>query len=746
MTKYLKAFIDAYKDYVGQSPRPGYVLGWFSRLRHGRSLYPHIQTLFKQLQTASDDEAANIIINYLKSPKTKFNNHSFSIYLLKNLMISFPDAQWEEYYPKEKQIVFYNGELFRGSLQEPEQAFRDGMTSEGAHKIDEFAKHTNMAVGVSTSKVKAIAERYKNSTFLTPKSAYIQAGYLYQIDYRGLGAVDINKTMEKRGNDIERYVGQNKEEVNIVGGIPADDIVGCWDKNNKWIPNPSYNPNKVIKKAEFFERLEYLFTKQLNTRREISVTDQQLISILENPTKRKLYDYILMFPDNSNEAAVSAALKLLAVITGSPQIFTEKEKFAMCEGTLGRIALELFDNNVKDQYTDEAKDENAESKDCGTTHLSDPESSLTNLYHILYSDMDPFYSSHVEEIKFNHFKTEVQHAGGLQRYIDALYQADKIKIHTYIEYSSPEETSEYNYNFLNAILAIAKQLYVNKKADGIDKIINSKDLNSVVEIAKSKLSGFKNFFHNILGSRSAAVDEFYNLIVMLKQQPPSKQIHVLGAFNKKFSLSFSILSASNASNLDRSMLGIQKELPKTDKSLDQLIKSLHKLMADTSQYKREKLSLLLADLDAFQNAPEFDFDKFSSLYVHCNLLLSDPNFVYKKVSFFGCFTSRSCDLVMKVRQFLDNSIDLIFIDKLKQKHPAIDLRAIEEAIKTKNYRKALELLDSSKIDCTIKKSMEAHLHRCKNAQLSPSANQKLYSQASDEFLRTVGNTHSTFIG
>ncbi|WP_419420232.1 hypothetical protein ACNVED_02745 [Legionella sp. D16C41] len=58
---YLKVFLQAYKDYFSQVERPGHSLGWFSSLRHSRSLYPHIKELFDNLRNFSNEETQDIV-------------------------------------------------------------------------------------------------------------------------------------------------------------------------------------------------------------------------------------------------------------------------------------------------------------------------------------------------------------------------------------------------------------------------------------------------------------------------------------------------------------------------------------------------------------------------------------------------------------------------------------------------------------------------------------------------------------
>ena len=92
------------------------------------------------------------------------------------------------------------------------------------------------------------------------KSAYYQIGNLYKINYRGIGGIDIIPTHQLRENQIRVACATPKQEVNIVGKVRKEDIVGCWDKNNIFQPNPNYNKEDVSSNEPVFpKKLKRLF-------------------------------------------------------------------------------------------------------------------------------------------------------------------------------------------------------------------------------------------------------------------------------------------------------------------------------------------------------------------------------------------------------------------------------------------------------------------------------------------------------
>lgn len=262
MSKYVAEFNDAFTSYsTSQIPRPGYIFGWFTSIRHSKNLYPHIATLKANLENCNDAESAkSILTQYFKSPQTKFNNHSFAIYFIEALCKKYPNEGWEQYYPKEKVVKFFNGRLYRGTLQHPNDALKNGMQGSRSDNIEDYANDTNTHTGVSTSKNLGVASKYQHSVFNTVKGCHIQKGFLYEINYRGKGGVDIIETLKARQNDITANIAAHKEEVNIIGKVDPEDIVGFWDQVGNYQKNPKYLENRDQKQdLNIFDRLQNLF-------------------------------------------------------------------------------------------------------------------------------------------------------------------------------------------------------------------------------------------------------------------------------------------------------------------------------------------------------------------------------------------------------------------------------------------------------------------------------------------------------
>lgn len=264
MSKYITNYNQAFTNYSAQSERHGYPMGFFSFIRHRdcANKKAHIVSLEKNLNV-DDISAKSSLERFFSDPDTTFNNHSFSLYLLDELSKSYPDENWERFYPVVKKAVYYTGQLYRGSLQIPIDAFINGMKGSSSDKIEDYTNDTNFDVGVSTSKKIEVAKSYTITTMQTMKGAHYAYGYLYEINYRGIGGVDIIETLKARGNDLSAEVASHKAEVNIIDSISPKDIEGCWDRNDIFFPNPKYKTDRKKKEnVSEPERRERLFIRK----------------------------------------------------------------------------------------------------------------------------------------------------------------------------------------------------------------------------------------------------------------------------------------------------------------------------------------------------------------------------------------------------------------------------------------------------------------------------------------------------
>jgi hypothetical protein len=263
---YIDVYNQAVNAYASQAERPGYqptlFLTW---VRHDREKYPALIELETELLTAVSRDAQKIILEkWLQDPRLKANDHSFRTYFVDALIQAFPDEAWEKY--DKKPLIFYSsdGFLYRGSLQHPDDAFKNGMhSSSHAKDIEDFAALMNYSAGVSTSKSVTVAKSYSSQLKMDHYGVHEFTGFIYQIHYRGNAGIDIEATQRKRGILIP--LKGTKQEVNIVSSIPPEDIVGHGyvDENKMYVQikaNPQYQPDKTsVAVLDKKSQLEQLF-------------------------------------------------------------------------------------------------------------------------------------------------------------------------------------------------------------------------------------------------------------------------------------------------------------------------------------------------------------------------------------------------------------------------------------------------------------------------------------------------------
>lgn len=275
MSIYSQAFSKAFRHYSEQTYRAGYPKGLFNSFRHSKKLYPELEELQKKLVSHDFDPASQkeILQIYFAAQKTKFNNYSFNLYFLDFLVKKDPEGGWEQFYPDNKKIVFYNGLVYRGmriTRKELFEFFEQGFNEQSSSKkIDDYVHDTSMSLGVSTSKDKDVAEGYATSVISRgireSGQLIFRSGYLLKINYRGEGGIDILPTLNARHKLFCSWLGSTKKEVNVIGHIAGRDIIGAWYVGDKglskdFIPNPNYDPNYEIDNTPQPKRLKRLFT------------------------------------------------------------------------------------------------------------------------------------------------------------------------------------------------------------------------------------------------------------------------------------------------------------------------------------------------------------------------------------------------------------------------------------------------------------------------------------------------------
>ena len=291
LNPYLDIYHIALRNYIDKKVRPGYTSGIFTKMRHDGKKYPHIEKLELKLQ--STDNPLDVLEEYFKSPETKLNNHSFAMYLLDALEANFPRENWGRFYPPGKQVIFYQGLLYRGTMQPPASVFKTGMRCLKSESIDDYATPITSSVGVSTSKSIKIAQEYASTGTSGPKAEFAavgmgattSVGWVYLINYRGIGGVDIVETLNARKSRMGFFLTRAAElaEVNVIGDIKPEDIVGYIDGQTLH-KNPNYQSKLTPGVCEtFFHRRVHLFLDQKLIEEKGYEADTESTSRIDSP-------------------------------------------------------------------------------------------------------------------------------------------------------------------------------------------------------------------------------------------------------------------------------------------------------------------------------------------------------------------------------------------------------------------------------------------------------------------------------
>ncbi|QMT60933.1 hypothetical protein [Legionella sp. PC997] len=259
--KYLPVFKKALDNYIKQSKRshfsfnsnekPIYKPDFFSSFRHSQKLYPALEQLQKKLTEANDEEAREIIKIHFRDKNNKWNNYSFNNYFLDEIFKIETKEDWEKEWSvfDKNPISYYQGILFRGSAEDISFCFKYGIKeSVKSDFLEDYVRDMSGSIGVSTSKSFHVARSYalpslvvRNEVTIATKPIWAES-YIYLIDFKGKTAIDLESTFISRGETSCAKLSKNKEEVNIVGTISSEEIIGAFYVNRsgkiKWHINP----------------------------------------------------------------------------------------------------------------------------------------------------------------------------------------------------------------------------------------------------------------------------------------------------------------------------------------------------------------------------------------------------------------------------------------------------------------------------------------------------------------------------
>lgn len=346
---YLDAFNEAFTRYSSQKDRPGYQYTLFTGIRHSGEKYPALVRFQNELTKSCDK---NVLQQWLKNPELKAGHHSFRTYLIDVLIEFFPLENWEQF--DNKNIVFYqpsNDYLYRGSLQKPEQAFAKGMKSGfNSKNIEDYTEVANENAGVSTSRSLRVASGYANKIWTNHYGVHEDFGYVYQIHYRGIDGIDIDKTHTSRNPSFP--TSKTKQEINIVSCISPEDIVGCGYRDAETgeyiqsLSNPNYRPDKPVKNT--LNKQKTLF-KIFNGDKDDLIDELNEYIQTRQSEIGTFFGYFKDLSELNGALKVEAAKNLICALENKSIDFTNLQLAALVENnsTLGNIVNKYIKNGLQ---------------------------------------------------------------------------------------------------------------------------------------------------------------------------------------------------------------------------------------------------------------------------------------------------------------------------------------------------------------------------------------------------------------
>ncbi|WP_454781845.1 hypothetical protein [Legionella sp. WA2022007384] len=297
--KYLLPFKRALDNYIKQTKRSHfsfssdekriYKADFFGSFRHSQKLYPALEQLQDKLTEVNDEEARKIIKIHFMDKNNKWNNYSFNSYFLDEIYKIEIYEEWEKEWKvfDKNPISYYQGILFRGSAENISHCFKYGIKeSVKSDFLEDYVQDMNGSIGISTSKSFNVAKVYalptvfvRNEVSMTA-TPILEESYIYLIDFKGKTAIDLEGTFTSRGEKGAAELSKNKEEVNVVGSISPEEIVGAFYVNRygkiQWHINP--NRKELLDYSIFEPLLPKEFYNELTKENKIDRSSFELSS------------------------------------------------------------------------------------------------------------------------------------------------------------------------------------------------------------------------------------------------------------------------------------------------------------------------------------------------------------------------------------------------------------------------------------------------------------------------------------
>lgn len=208
-----------------------------------------IYTLQYRLTKEPAEAMQRLEIKYHFMTSDDWQLYSFNNYLLDEIRKHSTEEEWNKHWKlyDKYPIFYYKGLLYKTTTQHPKIVFEKGIfEKERSQFIDDYITDSNDTIGVATTRLFHIArDEATHTSWFSNFFSKQPTSYLYIIDYQDNDAILLTPTLEIQGRDCAAKIPREKDEVNIINGIMANQFIGAFKVSRNpvsmtWLPNENY--------------------------------------------------------------------------------------------------------------------------------------------------------------------------------------------------------------------------------------------------------------------------------------------------------------------------------------------------------------------------------------------------------------------------------------------------------------------------------------------------------------------------
>lgn len=270
----LRALIDSYKTSsflrLAGKELTDFILPVFSTKSLVQSASQGAKRVVQKALTHSIAKTEKSIMAAIRRAKPAPKLHAETLRALRTDRFTIEDATRlvgknpNSHYVDDKKGFIYKGFVFRGDMRAPEEIFGQGFKLRTEIKDIEEVNGFRGGFGGGKDALDIDGRGISTSPFAMTKDhagadvyGRARGGYTYLVDARELEGYDLYKnaafarfrnTYKKSTDDAAKHAALSHPrpmEINYGTDIPAEKIIGAFDRNGKYLPNPGYRATEV---------------------------------------------------------------------------------------------------------------------------------------------------------------------------------------------------------------------------------------------------------------------------------------------------------------------------------------------------------------------------------------------------------------------------------------------------------------------------------------------------------------------